>query len=105
MGFLYTVFRLIFHITSIIEHVLRLLSDDRLCIFLASHQPAPNTWSVSGLLLQTAHGRVCGQGWAPAEQGEWNLFYHLGGNGPWIEKVHSRFGSYRDEGKLRTAVW
>jgi hypothetical protein len=99
MDFVYTAFRMVFGLTFIVAIVLPWLSGNRLCVFLTSHQPAPNTWSVSGPLLQAVHGRVCGQGWAPPEQGEWNLFYHLGGNGPWIEMLDSRFGSYRDEGK------
>lgn len=29
----------------------------------------------------------------------WNLFYHLGGNGPWIEKTDAKYGTYNENGK------
>lgn len=32
---------------------------------------------------------------APLEKSSWNLFYHLGGNGPWIQK-HTKEGSAAD---------
>ena len=29
----------------------------------------------------------------------WDHFYHLGGNGPWIQKENTRFGTYDRDGK------
>jgi len=66
-------------------------------VFLLNPQPGyslPNSLQqILPSYLQTDH-----HGWGlepayrgtsncPDQQGEWNIFYHLGGNGPWVEKV------------------
>jgi hypothetical protein len=59
-----------------------------LCLCLSTGLRALPSVSTDGPLFQLLRGYFC----VPAGQHimtgtEWNLFYHLGGNGPWIPKV------------------
>lgn len=88
-------------ITTVIAIALSFLSDDTICVSLASQLETLDPSSVHGLLIQTLHQRFCGQAASQqdSKQDDWNLFYHLGGNGPWVEKVDARFGTYEKDGK------
>ncbi len=85
--------------TSITAIALSFLSNNAVCISLASHSASLNTSTVYGGLIHTVHQRLCSGGSLHDKQDDWNLFYHLGGNGPWIEKANTRFGTYEKEGK------
>jgi hypothetical protein len=90
---------LIFCITTISAVAISFVSNKGICSALGSHAAGVDTASVFRFLLQGVHKRVCNAGSSNGKQDQWNLFYHLGGNGPWIEKANPRFGSYEDEGK------
>lgn len=90
---------LIFLLSTISAISLSFLCKDSLCESLSSRLTALNTSLLYGLLLQGVHRPLCSRGSLNNRRDDWNLFYHLGGNGPWIEKMDARFGTYDKEGK------
>jgi hypothetical protein len=86
-------------ISAIIAIALSPLLNVVVCDFLAPHQVALKASSVYGVPFHAIHERVCGPSSIQDKQNDWNLFYHLGGNGPWIEKLNARFGTYDEDGK------
>ena len=87
-------------VTTAIAIALSFLSNDTICASLKSQLQTLDMSSVQGQLIQALHQCLCGQtSQEEDKQGDWNLFYHLGGNGPWIEKVDARFGSHEKDGK------
>jgi hypothetical protein len=89
---------LIFLLTTIVAVTLSFLSNDAVCVPLGSHLADSDTSSFYSPFFHTVHHRLCGQGSLHEKQDDWNLFYHLGGNGPWVGKANPRFGTYDKEG-------
>lgn len=86
--------------TIIIAVALSFLSKDTVCASLASQLETLDSSSIQALLIHTLHQHFCGQAsQQDNKQDDWNMFYHLGGNGPWIEKSDARFGTYEKDGK------
>lgn len=50
------------------------------------------------LLFQSVYQHVSGEVATEVEE-EWNHFYHLGGNGPWVKKTNAQFGTWDKEGQ------
>lgn len=94
-----------FFFTTAVAIGLSFISGDALCLSLASHHVALTSSSVYGLVISAIHRRVCASSLVqdgPGKhhrQDDWNLFHHLGGNGPWIQKLDPLFGTYEAEGK------
>lgn len=99
MDFLTQISLLVVLITTIIAIALSSELSDAACVFLASPQTPLNTPSLWGLLTKTAYPLWCRQGSLQDKLDDWNLFGHLGGNGPWIEKVNARYGTYERDGE------
>lgn len=90
---------LIFLITIISAVALSFLSRAAVCVFLAPHIADAESLFVYGPSLHNVHQHFCTKSRLPDRQDDWDLFYHLGGNGPWIEKKNARFGTYEKDGK------
>ena len=99
MDFLTQVSLLGFLISTVIAIVFSALFNVPVCNFLASSQVGLKVSPVLGLPFHAVHERFCARRSIQDKQDEWDLFYRLGGNGPWIEKLNARFGTDDKDGK------
>ena len=98
MAFLTQLSLLGFVISIIIAISFSPLSNPGICDFLASHRVLLETSSYYDLPVHAVRQCLC-SGNSTLEADDWNLFYHLGGNGPWVPKVNAAFGTYDEDGK------
>lgn len=89
-----------FVISIIIAIAFSPLFKGALCEHLAYEQVALEESSFYGLSFHTVHKVLCGYNLILDEEDDSDLFHHLGGNGPWIEKVNARFGTYDKDGRI-----
>lgn len=75
------------------------LADIAICDFFASRLVLSETSSYYTIVGHAVHRYLCAENFIPEKRDDWNLFYHLGGNGPWIPKVNAEFGTYDKDGK------
>ena len=63
--------------------------SDGVCSRLSSHAPFTSTDSTFSQILGSIEGYFCAWDYLDDRESgkDWNLFYHLGGNGPWIPKI------------------
>ena len=52
----------------------------------------------SNFLFKSLGQKLCEPHSAVTEE-DWDHFYHLGGNGPWIQKTNAQFGAWEEEGQ------
>jgi hypothetical protein len=88
-----------FLLAAIIAFILSSAPNEAVCDFLTPYQETSSTSSVFGVLVHTVYESFCGQELLQDKPDDWNLYYHLGGNGPWIEKTNARFGTYEKDGQ------
>lgn len=86
-------------VTIVIAIALSFLSLDQIFVSLKTRLENGEPSSLHGFLIHALDKGFC----SPTtqqdhEEDDWNLFYHLGGNGPWIEKVDARYGTYEKDG-------